>query len=454
LAKTERWGKPAAWLAAIFLIATFVLGGGARSDILSLVILRPFAVVVLGIGLLTLTRAEIERHRLLFGSLGAIAVLAIVQLIPLPPGIWHQLPGHGVVKEIDATVGLDGLWRPISLAPNGTLNALMALVVPLAFLVHVAKLDTAGMRRLLIIAIALGLLSALIGVAQAVGTRGNGLYFYRITNDGFAVGLFSNRNHQAVFLASLFPMLAAYASFPVKAAANARIRLILVLLAGAALIPLLLITGSRLGAALGILGILSTRWVYHAPEVVAVRRRESKRKNYAPLIIGIVGIGLVAITAFLAQVSIFERFAGSSDAMTDIRFRVWQPILKMSWDFFPFGSGLGSFAEVYRVYEPNELLGTRYLNHAHNDFLEVFLTAGLAGLAIMGVAGVSLAHAAFRASRLKNRDRDVSLYRMGAVVVTMLAVASLVDYPLRTPSIACVFILAAVCLRRVRTSEP
>jgi O-antigen ligase len=386
--------------------------------------------------------------------LGAIAILAIVQLIPLPPGIWHQLPGHEIVRDIDTILGLEGLWRPISLAPNGTLNALMALVVPLAFLVHVAKLDAAGIRRLLIIAIALGLLSALIGIAQAVGTRGNGLYFYRITNHGFAVGLFSNRNHQAVFLACLFPMLAAYASFPLKAAANARIRLILVLLAGAALIPLLLITGSRLGAALGILGILSARWVYHAPELIAVRRRESKRKNYTPLIVGIVGIGLVAITAFLAQVSIFERFAGSSDAMTDIRFRVWQPILRMSWDFFPFGSGLGSFAEVYRVYEPNELLGARYLNHAHNDFLEVFLTAGVAGLVIMGVVAVSLAQAAFRAFRLKSPDRDISLYRMGAVVVTMLAAASLVDYPLRTPSITCVFILAAVCLRRVRTSEP
>jgi O-antigen ligase len=449
-----KWRKPAIWLAPLFLVVTFILGGGARADIMSLVFLRPLAAIFLGIGLLNLSRVDIERHKLLFGCLIALGILALVQLIPLPPALWHQLPGHQIVHETDAMLGLGGVWRPISLAPNGTLNALLALMVPAAFLVHVAKLDTAGIRRLLVIAICLGLLSAVIGIAQAVGSSGGGLYFYKITNQGFAVGLFANRNHQAVMLACLFPMLAAYASFPTKVAANAKMRLILVLLAGVALIPLLLITGSRLGVVVGALGILSARWVYRTPEAQGVPRRESKRKNYTPLALAIAVLALVALTALLAQVSVFGRFAEASDALTDVRFRVWQPIMDAMWVFFPFGSGLGSFAEVYKIYEPAELLRTRYLNHAHNDLLEVLLTGGLAGLAIILVVTASLARSALRTVRPTEGNKGIlPLNRMGVVILVMLALASLVDYPLRTPSLACIFILAAVCLRHERTSD-
>ncbi|MBA3677861.1 MAG: O-antigen ligase family protein [Sphingosinicella sp.] len=454
MSKAMKWRKPAVWLAPLFLVVTFTLGGGARADITSLVFLRPLAALFLGVGILNLRRDDIERHRMLFGCLVAVGVLALVQLIPLPPALWHQLPGHQIVRDIDAALGLGGVWRPISLAPNGTLNALLSLLVPAALLVHVAKLDTAGVRRLVVILIFLGLFSAIIGIAQAVGPRGGGLYFYRITNQSFAVGLFANRNHQAVVLACLFPMLAAFASFPAKLASNAKMRLVLVLLAGVALIPLLLITGSRLGVGLGALGILAARWVYRAPDTPSVKRRESKPRNYTPLIVATAVIGLVVITALLAQVSVFGRFTDASDALTDIRFRVWQPIMEATWVFFPFGSGLGSFAEVYRIYEPTELLRATYLNHAHNDLLEVCLTAGVAGLAIICVASASLARSLVRTARSRYVDSEISpLNRMGAAVVVMLAIGSLVDYPLRTPSIACIFILAAVCLRHDRTTD-
>lgn len=452
VSRTVKWGTPAVWLAFAFLLVTYLLGGGARSDIMSLVLLRPIAAIVFAIGIVELNRGDLRRYRTLFGCLAAIALLAIFQLIPLPPAVWHQLPGHDVVRDIDAGVGLDDLWRPMSLAPNGTLNALFALLVPAAFLVHVVKLDASALRLLVIFAIVLGLLSAFIGIAQAVGSAGSGLYLYRITNHGFAVGLFSNRNHQAIVLACLFPMLAAYASFPVKQASYAKVRLILVLVIGGALIPLILITGSRLGAALGLFGILSAAWVYRAPETPEAQRRESKRRNFVPLIAGVVAIALVVVTAMLAQVSVFGRFAEGGDAVNDIRFQVWRPISAMIWEFFPLGSGLGSFAEVYKIYEPTELLTREYLNHAHNDLLEVALTAGLAGAAILVIATFSIGRSVLRTAFGSQDARLLPLRRMGAIVVVMIALASLVDYPLRTPSIACIFILATVCLRQERTS--
>jgi O-antigen ligase len=411
------------------------------------------AAITLMLGMRSLSLGDVRKYLVLFGALAAIGALAIVQLIPWPPFVWQQIPGHQIVVEIDRKIGLYGEWRPISLAPNSTLNALLSLLIPAAFLVHLAKLSPAQIRSVLIVAIGLCMMSGVLGIAQVAGSADSRLYLYDITNNGFAVGLFSNRNHEAVVLACLFPMLAAYAAFPVKERSTAKMRLILALLAGMALIPLILITGSRSGAVLGLLGLLSVRWVYSKPQISAPQRRESKRKNYNNVLGVVVLFVLGGMTAISARVSVFDRFSQGSDALKDVRFQVWRPIFRIVWDFFPFGSGLGSFPEVYGIYEPTQLLDARYLNHAHNDLLEIALTGGLFGMAIVAVCFYSFIRSIFRAARSRNGGPRDSLIRMGAVVVSMLAFASLVDYPLRTPSVACIFILATVCLRQERVSE-
>src|SRR3546814_5574480 len=58
--------------ALFFLVgAAFLLGGGARSDVTSLLLLRPLAVLVLAIGLLALTPTASRRFRPLWWFGGA-----------------------------------------------------------------------------------------------------------------------------------------------------------------------------------------------------------------------------------------------------------------------------------------------------------------------------------------------------------------------------------------------
>lgn len=444
--------SPAFWLATAFFTVVYLFGGGARSDILSLVLLRPLAAIALVLGLARLTREDLHRWRFLFGTLAAAALLAAIQLLPLPGGVWQALPRHGIVAEVDAAIGLEGAWRPITLSPAGTLNALFSLLVPAAFLALLVKVDPSRLDRVVILAFSLGLLSALIGVAQSAGPGGGPLYFYRITNSEFAVGLFSNRNHQAVVLACLYPMLAMVASRPDKNAGTAKLGLALVVLVGVALVPLILITGSRLGVGLAVLGMLSAPWVYRRPDTPQTVRRDSKQRSYAPLLLGIALVAVVAITAMLAQVSVFSRFAGGDNAVSDRRFQVWGPILELVWAYFPFGSGLGSFDPAYRIGEPDSLLRPTYLNHAHNDFLEVALTGGLAGVLMLLASAAAILNRLLRVVRTDAGGLN-PIMRTGASIVVMIALASLVDYPLRTPSIACIFILATVCLWQERTID-
>ena len=52
--------------------------------------------------------------------------------------------------------------------------------------------------------------------------------------------------------------------------------------------------------------------------------------------------------------------------------------------YMPFGSGFGTFMSVYPSFEPpQDALDDRYVNHAHDDVLEVWLEGGIMSLMLM-----------------------------------------------------------------------
>ena len=65
-----------------FLILCLLGGGAARPDVLSLLYLRPLAIICLVALLVSPGKWEMDRFRFLFVLLGLFAVTMIVQLIP------------------------------------------------------------------------------------------------------------------------------------------------------------------------------------------------------------------------------------------------------------------------------------------------------------------------------------------------------------------------------------
>ena len=130
-------------------------------------------------------------------------------------------------------------------------------------------------------------------------------------------------------------------------------------------------------------------------------------------------------------------------------------ILEMSEKYFPIGSGIGTFVEAYQIDEPLLLLDQEYLNHAHNDWLEILLTGGAVAALLAGVATVAWIRSAYLllASSDSHR-RDVVLGKLGASIILMLALASFGDYPLRAPSLTAMFVIAAVWMTGGRLSLP
>ena len=432
------------WVMVLFLVLLFLTGGGARSDIQSLVILRPAAAVVIGYALWGLTWEQVRPFRFLLYFSGAIVLLVALHLIPLPPAIWGALPGRGLSVEIDRVAQLGDVWRPLSLVPSETWNALYALLIPAALLLLAIRLTREQRFALLPVMILLGLFSGFIGLLQAIGPNDSPLYLYRITNNGAAVGLFANRNHQAMMLACLFPMLAVFASVGVQTVEQARLRGWLSLAAGGFLVPLLLVTGSRAGLILAVIGLASVPLIYRRPEISRPPKRKINRFDPRVLI----GVGailtLATLTMIMSRAQSIDRIV-APDSIEELRFAIWPYITNLVGKYFPVGSGIGSFVDVYQINEPTALLSVDYVNHAHNDWLEILLTGGLPALILLIIAVIAWVRAAFAMSG--GSARDVVFGKLGLAVALILALASVGDYPLRVPIMASFIVLAAIWIQ-------
>ncbi len=428
----------------------FFTGGGARGDIQSLIILRPVAVLACGFALWTLKWDQVQANKFLFGIAAAIFALAGLHLLPLPPEVWGALPGRALIAEIDKAAGLGAIWRPLTIVPSGGWNAFYSLFVPLAVLLLGVQLSREERFQLLPVIMGLGLFSGFLGLLQAISDPQGSLYFYNVTNNGSAVGLFANRNHQAILLATVFPMLAVYACAGVRSEEQARLRGYLALAAGVMLVPLLLVTGSRAGLILGVAGLLAAPLLYRRPAISAPKKRKGNKLDLRWLLGGFAVICLGGLTVIMSRAEALKRIS-APDQIEELRFLAWPSMVDIAGKYFPFGSGIGSFVETFQIDEPSELLQPTYFNHAHNDWLEVYMLLGLPGLILIAVALYAFGgatRAAFRADR--GEGRDVPFARMGAVILAILALGSFGDYPMRTPTLACVFTLAALWLATAR----
>jgi O-antigen ligase len=453
VARKQRFLKAGAvpyWVLVTFLILTFFTGGGSRADIQSLIILRPAAVIYCGIALWSLRWEHVKAYKFLFGMSAAIIALVGSHLIPLPPSIWGALPGREIITEIDKVAELGKVWRPLAMVPSSAWNAFYSLFVPLAVLLLGVQLSREDRCNLLPWLLGLGLISGFLGLLQSIGDPQGPLYFYRVTNEGSAVGLFSNRNHQAILLATIFPMLAVTASTNIASEESAYARVWASMAAATVLVPLILVTGSRTGLIVGAIGLLSVNLVYHRPDKITSRKRKSNRFNQIPLAIFFSFIFLVGVTVIASRAVALQRLISPAD--NDSRIQSWQPIIHSAWKYFPTGSGVSSYVEIFQIDEPFELLNTAYSNHAHNDWLEIYLTLGLPGLVLLTMALYAFFRAALRAFQAKSSSsKNASFARLGTIVMAILAIGSITDYPLRTPSLACVFVLAGIWLTASRS---
>ncbi len=438
----------------VLLASVFLMGGGSRDDITSLIVLRPIAVICLGIGLYTLTKKQWREFKLPLGFMVAIIGLIALHLIPLPPAIWQAIPGRELAIAAGEAAGGLQPWRELSLVPYRGWNALYAMLVPAAAMVLAVQIDREDHRKLIYVLIAAAVASALWGMVQAIGGFNRALYFYDITNSDSPTGFFANRNHMAAMQVCVLPLLVLLAS---RAKGPSK-RLVQTACAAIAVLAVMIsaATGSRAGMALALVALAASWVIWSArpapPE--ARRKRRDKRQPWVPFAFGAFGVAmLTGFAILLTQSQSFTRIAGTSN-VEEFRFIVWETMIDFLPQYMPFGSGIGSFVEIFQVHEPSEMLGTSYWNHAHNDWLEWALEGGVPAVILMAFALFAFVRAALGLVARRHAGRlEVQLGLAGAVVLFVLGLWSGVDYPLRTPALACVATLASVWMAFPRIND-
>jgi O-antigen ligase len=424
---------------AVLVFAAFLMGGSARPDVQSLLILRPLAILLGGYALMLITREQLRMIAVPALLLLALALVIGLQLVPLPPDVWSALPGRSVIAEIGSAMGLGDAWRPWSLAPERTINALFALTVPGAALLLFAVQEPDRRRAAIVLFLWAAIGSALLGVLQLLGPDDSALYTYRVTNNGTPVGFFANRNHQGVFLACMVLVSTWYIASTNSRDAKAPLYRAFGTAALLLCFVLVLAAGSRAGLlALALMSAASLWYLARGdliPRRVALGSRTISRKSiFAGL--GVLLLGLVVLTMAQGRSLAIDRLVdrvGGDD--TDLRAEIAPVLWRMIVDQFPYGSGFGSFEDLYRTVEPVQLLSNRYLNQAHNDWAQILIEGGLPALLLLLVVlawAVRRAVQVYRAAPGSSRD----LALLALIVLTMLGLASIVDYPLRTPAMA------------------
>ena len=416
-------------VAPAYLFLCIVLGGSAQG-IFSNLALQLAGVVILAWAFLTRLPHRGSRPARQLGWLASAAVaLVLIQLIPLPPIIWSNLPGRQFVVDGFRLLGQPLPWMPQSLAPADTIATAMAMLPPLAMLALVLRLGAYRDSWLLIALLLATLISVALGVLQ-IQSGGTGPYLYPLANLGTASGLFANANHMATLLLVSIPFLVALGVRRYRRLPDTNDRLLTATLAGGAAIVVLLGIFTNQSFALLVIG---------APVVGAAalqlippgRVRLGRLAGMIGLLF-LAGIGVLAVMATAGMSS-------SNQTSVTIRADIWTHSVKAIRDHGLTGSGVGTFPAIYPHYEDPATTERTYVNHAHNDYMEIILETGLPGAALLLLFLLWWCRRAFAIWR---SPESAELARAACVASAAILIHSLVDYPLRTAAIASAMAMA------------
>ena len=416
-------------VAPAYLFLCIVLGGSAQG-IFSNLALQLAGVGIIAWALLTRVPLKDSRPARQLGWLAsAAAALVLLQLLPMPPVVWSHLPGRQFIVDGFRLLGQPLPWMPLSLAPADTIATAMAMVPPLAMLALILRLGAYRDSWLLIALLCATFISVALGVLQ-IQNGGTGPYLYPLANLGTASGLFANANHMATLLLISIPFLVALGARRYRRLSNAKDRLLTVTLGSGAAIVVLLGIFTNQSLALLVIG---------APVVgaAALQLIPPGRVRLGRLA-AMLGLLLLAGSAALA-VMVSSGMSTPNQSSVTIRAEIWKHSTEAIRDYGLAGSGVGTFPSIYPHYEDPATVERTYVNHAHNDYMEIVLETGLPGgvLLLMFLAWWSS-----RTVAIWRSPNAAELARAACIASAAILLHSLVDYPLRTAAIATAMAMA------------
>ncbi len=373
--------------------------------------------LVYTLGLIWILKREYAAYRtpvhtkLLIVAGFAFTLYVLLQTIPFPLVVLKYLsPGSYRLREF-YTPGPAGPGA-ISLVPyRSLLEALKVVAFLTVFSVAAIYFISRDRLKDFVVALSLfGFCLAVFAIVQKASWNGRLYWVRELTMGGKPFGPFVNRNHFAGFIGMIIPLTLGHAITK-----HSREKKILYGFLAVIMSVALFFSLSRGGIVSFVSGMALFGFLLFAS-------RYQQKKVW---IIGVFIIAVLTYLAWLGMDPIMQRFT-QADITKEQRLIVWSTTLTAAKDFWLTGSGLGTFLHIFPLYAPASVQGGIY-DHAHNDYLEFLLEAGLGGSMLLVCFIALLLWYAFR-STFEGRS---GIMLMAALSSAMsMAVHSIFDFNL------------------------
>jgi O-antigen ligase len=362
-------------------------------------------------------------------TLIALFAIGLVQLLPL---------GNAGAPAALMTNASNAL----SLDPYATRIFLARLFLCIVFFAAALTFinDASRIRTVVVLLIAFTGLLGFYSILQRVEDP-NSIYGLRQSGQALPFGTYVNRHHFAALMEMALGL-----SLGVLFMGGLKRNKWPFIIAGSIVMTIaIVLTGSR-GGMIGVFSLV----VAIAVCAAVVKRRHGSESGamLSPIAVGIGGLAIliatVALVVFLGGTDPLLRSSGLTGGTGDLtsgRLAFWKAAVNIFLGHPLAGVGLDAFGDAYSSYDLSS--GKFRVEQAHNDYLQILADAG-----ILGFACVASFIYLFVKKSLRTVRESHSGFRRGAAIgafagCVAVMVHSFVDFPLRTPANAFVFLLLA-----------
>ncbi len=369
--------------------------------------------------------------------------LVLLQVIPLPSSLVAKFsPGRAIPGALAALWPVSSGHETLSIYPHATWLGLARVAAYLAAFVLAAMVFDSQKRKSTFVRalIALGIFEAGYGSVEYLTGWQNILGTKKLYYIESATGTFINHNHFAGFLEMVLPFVVAMIFYTFQLWQMNRsttapnpygfqmvfyFSLLLILLVGVVL------SASRAGIFTSIVCIM----------FMAFLAQFKTRKKAWMLINGLFILAVVAYVMWVGLDPVLARFqilrGGTAYLEQEGRLTFWKDSLAILRSFPVFGSGLGTFAWVFRHYQTNAL--TFLVDHPHNDYVEFATDTGVLGALLLFIPIIWL-WVRMVVSFLQDPRRFRPAITLGCIGATLaILIHSFADFNLQIPANALTF---------------
>lgn len=384
--------------------------------------------------------------------------LGLLYLVPIPTEHWRSLAGRNFYYS-----ALQSMQMPmsdtfsLSLMPDATWASALAGVPVVAVFLAAMVLPLKNLKPLLMLLLMVATVQVIFSVLQLA--LGQDSYFYfDIKHATAIIGSFANRNHLANFLVMCLPICAfiLYDHSKSSRSRNSRssqeshtqIRQVFLVFVSFSFLLILLSTQSRGGLISGFIALSLSTCIY----LLTLRNKVSRMRRfmYFAIAIAFVGFAMLATGIEGIQSRLGERLLTDAEA----RNMISQAALLAASNFWPWGSGLGSFEAVFPRFQPALNLGQgSYIEYAHNDYAQIIMELGVFGIILMAIFAVLLLVQIYKFTRIYMNEgklpNSIAMQCFCGVSLIAFLLHCWVEFNMHIPALAMTAaFLAGVFLRK------